>query len=50
MKREEIIELLHTVFQICELELQIMEYDEKMKKQKNGLGECDQTTPETPGP
>lgn len=48
MKRNEIVEILNVVFQICELELLIKEYDDKMKIQDNGPGECNQTTPEAP--
>lgn len=49
MTRIEIVELLNVVFQICELELLIKEYDDKMKILDNGLGECNQGAPKAPG-
>lgn len=49
MTIEEKLERLRLVFKICELDMLIAEYEQKMKE-KDGLGECNQTTPETPGP
>ncbi len=40
MKREQIVDLLHTVFQIVELDVLLKEYEDRMKE-KDESGQCD---------
>lgn len=40
MKRNELIEVLHTVFQIVEIDILIKEYEDRMKE-KDESGQCD---------
>ena len=44
MKKNQIIDLLNTAFQILELDILIKECEEKMKK-RDESGQCDQGTP-----
>ena len=48
MTRNDLIETLHIVFQIIQLDLLIKEYEDKMKIQ-DGPGQSNQGTPETSG-
>lgn len=40
MKRNELIEVLNTVFQIVEMDILIKEYEDRMKE-KDESGQCD---------
>lgn len=40
MKRNELIEVLRTVFQIVEMDILIKEYEDRMKE-KDESGQCD---------
>ena len=48
MTQKEILDLLHTVFEILELDLQIEELEKKMKKQDESW-QSDKRTPKDPG-
>lgn len=48
MTKREILDLLHTVFEILELDLQIEEYEKEMLIE-NESGQCDKGAPEDPG-
>lgn len=48
MTQREILDVLHTVFEFLELDLQIEEYEKELLEE-NESGQCDKGTPEDSG-
>lgn len=48
MTKREILDLLHTVFEILELDLQIEEYEKELLEEDESR-QCDKGAPEDPG-
>lgn len=47
MIRTDLTKIIYVVFQICDLEMLIKEYEDRMKEQ-NEPGQCNKRAPETP--